>query len=108
MTKEQAIKESIEHWERMIAWVEGLKNKEAKPNGEFMKQQLGEYWWGIYCPLCQKYDDDNLDECIDCPLVEINESCDRADSTWGKVARSYTWGTWLKNAYKMLEVLRSL
>ncbi len=107
MTEQQAVKASIEHWKRMIAWVKKQPGKEAC-RGVEMEMAIGENWWGRHCPLCIKYH--NGDNCGICPLYKKYGHCGKIGikNAWFLVEMSLSWSIWLKNAKKMLRQLKSL
>jgi len=106
MTKQQAIRESIAHWERMIAWVE-KQPKIEEPDRIEMEYQIGEDWYAKHCPLCKLYYRDEL--CTNCPLKAEYGKCDNdGRNAWHLVSSSPTWAEWLRHAKKMLEQLKSL
>jgi len=107
MTEAEAIKDSIAHWERMIAWAKKQPKKDA-PSGEVMETAIGEHWGNKYCALCKEYL--GIGTCRDCPLAKKYGECGSYsyNNAWYFVAGSRMWGEWLKNAERMLEQLRSL
>lgn len=115
MTKKEAIEKSIEHWERMIIWVEKQPpSKNCSP--WIMEDKINETWGSHYCALCRLYYTNNIkSHCHKCPLWQNFGPCtikDDIDFTpanyWDAVAKSKTWGEWLKNAGNMLEQLKAL
>jgi len=102
MTKQQAIRESIAHWERMIAWVK-TQPKRKEPDDIKMTNQIGENWYSDYCPLCSLYHEGG-EPCTRCPL-HIKWGSKIA---WFLVDISPTWDEWLRHARKMLRQLKSL
>ncbi len=105
MTEQEAVQESIEHWERMILWVDGLNNKNDRPNDDKMTDAIDESWYGEYCLLCKEFKG-----CQACPLKISFGVCTNDDSknAWKLVRHSKTWKGWLKNANKMLKQIKSL
>lgn len=112
MTEQQAIEESIAHWERMIKLVEKYGVKDNPPSSWVMYRLIGEHWGGHYCSLCRQYRFEYEDwvYCFHCPLFIEYGPCTDPDSpnAWHRVAGSLTWAEWLTNARIMLEQLRSL
>lgn len=108
MTEKQAIEKSIAHWKRMIEWVK-TKDQKTLPYIEEMYDSIGEYWGGGFCALCSKYYYYNYENvCPKCPLDKKGYRCSINGSPWKNVTLSTTWGEWLINANKMLEVLKGL
>lgn len=70
MTEKEAIRKSVEHWERMVEWAE--KQDEENPTyHSLMQNDIGEWWSGYDCSLCQKYDPFHDDgSCINCKELE--------------------------------------
>lgn len=112
MTEQQAIEESIAHWERMIELVEKYCEKDEPPSPWDMYKLIGEGWGGGYCPLCQQYSFRYgiWVYCFHCPLFIKYGPCTDLDSqnAWHRVTYSSTWAEWLTNAQIMLEQLKSL
>ena len=104
ITKEQAIKDSIKHWERMIAWAK-KQPKLYMAHPDDMKKAIGENWGKDYCTLCTRY---YKACCYFCPLAKKHGSCIDNGNHFVKVSFSYRWGDWVKNAKIMLKQLRSL
>lgn len=107
MTEQEAIQASIEHWERMIKWAEGRKSK-AHPSMDKMYNEIGEHWEGDYCEICMR-----SIGCKTCPLFKKYGHCvvfedEQADNNYSKVVKAKTWHDWLKEAYIMLNQLKSL
>lgn len=99
---EKSIKKSIEHWERMIAWVR-TQDPNAEINAEKMENAIGESWHKTYCSLCQTF---NI-KCWICPLGQSAGPCSSWYSPWKYVNNSKTYGEWLSAAEEMLrELLR--
>lgn len=105
MTKTEAIKESIAHWNCMIRWARKRKER-LHPTRSFMEQALGESWSGEYCALCKKYQGHAT--CISCPLRQAGYDCEEWDGPWRKVARAQTWCEWVIAAVNMRTILKSL
>jgi len=100
--RDDAIKGSIAHWEKMIAWVE-TQNPGGLPFSIGMKDEIGESWRDA-CPLCTTY----VCHMPICPLSIANHTCGEEFSPWDKVNNSYTWAEWIINAKNMLKVLNNL
>lgn len=104
MTKAQAIKGSIEHWKRMIAWVK-KQPKSYRVSSDRIEIQLGEDWYADYCPLCKKYYEKYCDKC---PLYQhVGKSCNK-NPVWTKFTLVLTRNKWIENAKKMLKLLEEL
>jgi hypothetical protein len=110
----KAVRESIEHWERMYVWVEGIEDKGARPDEERMGGHLGEMWGSEHCPLCDKFYErgsaDPSTKCGECPLEKEFGSCivSVTLNAYDDVAAAETWAGWLAHARRLLEQLRSL
>lgn len=110
MTKEMAIKKSIEHWERMIKWAE---KQTVSFLSDKMYRSLGEDWYSDGCPLCKKYykEDGNTykESCGYCPLyLHVGKACNEKNHVWAKFTLLLTKDKWINNAKKMLELLEEL
>lgn len=81
---------ALEHYDRMIAWVESLNDLNNSPNYLVMQKALNESWWGKSCHYCQEFND-----CGICPLVSKNACC---SGLWKKMDYSDTWNKWLEYA----------
>lgn len=106
MSLKTAIHLCILHWARMIRWAKKQKPKN-EADGVYMKEKLGEEYDSSDCALCRKYKNFCFSKC---PLSKINHKCDawNRNNLYGKVVSSVCWKTWVKNAEKMLKVLKSL
>ena len=97
----QAIKDSIAHWERMIAYAQ-RQRASVCPSPREMLAALGEMWSSNDCPLCKLFSDG----CRHCPL------CDRYLYTccteWTDVAHADTWGEWVEAAHELLKLLKKI
>lgn len=108
MTEAEAIRKSIDHWERMIAWVE-TQPEFADVRYDSMLRDIGAYPSGTYCALCL-YSYDNMVGCDGCILAVSIGRCEGEEITnaWGRTFRAETWDQWLKHAGIMWEQLKSL
>ena len=104
MTEVTALKKSIEHWKKMIAWAE-TRNIFKCPNMSEMIAAIGQTWRDEYCALCTKYTGAD-GGCTVCPLVPHCD--DDKPSAWSRVAMATTWGEWIYHAYTMLAELSRL
>jgi len=97
-----AVKESINHWNRMIAWVRTQK-KHKRVNEYEMKAAINEDWYSNSCEICRIYHgNEEL-----CPLNIVQRGgCGKFSSAWKKVDNSETWGKWLTASRKMIRVLK--
>lgn len=97
----------------MINWVKNqdyLDFKHGVVDADLMIQEINEDWFSDDCAFCQSYIDyDSNPLCSRCPIV-LNHfaSCENKQSIWWKVDRSETWTEWLKNAEKMLKLLKKV
>ncbi len=110
----EAIKDSIEHWKRMIEWVTE-QDEEEVPNELSMWLELKEDWGAKSCPLCQQQDNPSYSPgCLKCPLAYNYGVCSYMflnhldKNAWGRVTAAKTWEEWLKHAKQMLTQLESL
>jgi hypothetical protein len=103
MTTKQAIKNSIDHWKRMIRWAE-KENEDDYTIPYSMYYEIKEEWYSKHCPLCSKF----LDKVnLKCPLV--NRCCKGGcHPYWYGVNSAVTWVEWLIYAKKLLAVLEKL
>lgn len=116
MTKQKAIKDSISHWERMIAWAKNRRGAEYTTLLG-MNISIEEDWGGRYCPLCLKYqkmdpqhpDSSSLYICTKCPLAQKYGRCGRSSRNgWFSVTMATSWKEWVRNAEKFLVQLKRL
>ncbi len=111
LTKKEkvAVKESIEHWKRMIKWVRKQK-LDNDPNKITMKESIGEIWRSNDCALCEIVPRNYRDElnCEKCPLSKAGYGCDDENSPWEKVNMGSDWREWLDAAFGMIKALKSL
>lgn len=114
MTKQEATRESILHWEGMIDWV---RTQQPNSNSEPYKMEhaIGTNWYSRHCALCnycQDIADENpeIDEyCSICPLGEKFGKCSGANimNAWRTVNTANTWEQWLEGAEVLLMQLKS-
>jgi hypothetical protein len=108
--KVETLRESVEHWRRMIDWVEkDLRVQGVEwmgpPSREHMRAGIGEAWDASDCPLCKLYAFYCYDKTTLCPF-RINDSC--GDGLWNKVNYSWTWKGWHLNAKRLLNLMISI
>jgi len=111
-----AIEQSIDHWERMIAFAK-TQTKNVETRSSHMQGIIGESWFAIDCPLCKRFVSERS-VCIrlktheTCPLKKQYGKCgsDSYDSNtsnaWRKVFLAFTWQEWLDAAEKMVGQLK--
>jgi len=104
----KAIKDSIEHWKRMIEWVK-TQNLKDPICSSLMKININENYYGSNCPLCTiffKYKGD----CNRCPLNIKYGECMKGHekNTWNSIVSSKNWKEWLKHSKTMIKQLESL
>jgi len=112
MVKEkEAIKETIDQWERMILWAE-QQNPDDQPSATKMYDQIQESWYnGLSCSFCklakQNYSSQRFSSCdYDyCPLLIFFPE---RVNFWLNLIKSNTWREWIKNAKAFLKQLKSL
>jgi hypothetical protein len=107
MTKKQAIKESIAHWERMIKY---MKRRRRFIDVYTMKMESGEAWLGKDCALCTEYykSDDTENCCMDCPLDDAEHCCFDDVGLWEQVQYATDRKSRIKAMENMLVVLKTL
>jgi len=100
------IKESIEHWVKMLEW--GRKQNPSRTVLRFqMEAEIGESWYAGSCPLCRHFR--RLDApCKKCPLADVFGKCDDSLSmnAWSDVSKARYWGEWVESAEVMVEQLK--
>lgn len=104
----KAMNESIEHWLRMIQWVNDLEDPHGIPNSIKIYENNNESWGGNFCALCSylsKIDHENM--CKICPLNKYYLHCSHIDNAWNKLNRSEKWSTWLFYANILLSELKN-
>jgi hypothetical protein len=106
----KAVNDSIDHWKRMIEWAK-KQNPQELVIAEKMFNEIGEDWYGRFCPLCKIYYN-GISLCVIegeiCPLYEKYGGCGRNGNAWASVAKATTWGEWVSKAEIMLSQLESL
>lgn len=103
--KRKAIRLSIDHWLRMIKWVE-TQGKYDLADKEKMRLAIGEEWSGDFCQLCRTYTIRTT--CDECPLYKRYGGCSSSNkSAWWRACRASTWEKWLDAAQLMVKQLRS-
>jgi len=111
MTKQEAIDESIEHHERMSAWVEGLSDKEKRrrPDSMDMLAAIEVTWSAAYCALCRKTPGDCEENPHVCSLSAEYGPCGfSGENAWGSLNRAKTWKGWLYHDRRLIKQLKSL
>jgi hypothetical protein len=106
----EALKDSAEHWKRMINFVKTL-NLEELPDRTFMLVEIRENWTGEFCHLCDLFQTCGAGiKCKSCPLSIIGEDCSYSNtgSLWQNIAGCDTWKEWLEYANEMLIILEEL
>jgi len=102
------IKESIEHWVRMLEW--GRKQNPSRTVSIFqMEAEIGENWYASSCPLCRRFR--RLDApCKKCPLGDVFGRCDDflSMNAWSDVSKARYWGEWVESAEVMVEQLKTV
>jgi len=111
MNQKEAIEGTIEHWKRMIAWVE-KQDPKWRVDETYMRREIGEEWRDEDCPLCTFTGNVRL-HCKICPLGIRYGRCSyntpkNKKNKWIKVQYSHTWGEWLENAREFLKQIESL
>lgn len=91
MTREEAIHLSIKHWQENVR---RLEDGQGLTIQDYSSES---------CPLCQKYYDNIVLNCGECPLKKVN-CCDDNGSAWKEFCMDHS----VSNAQKIVEVLKSL
>ena len=91
--------QALAHYDRMIAWVENLNQKDELADYKIMFQAISEAWFSKSCPYCQKYPN-----CFSCPLSNNSEVC--CSGLWLKMYDAITWGEWLEYAKLVREYIK--
>jgi hypothetical protein len=100
-TKKQLIKETLDHYDRMIEWAEKQDENDIPSSGKMYKE-IEEDWKGSNCPLC-----DYFYECEDCYIQKKHGHCE--STAWYDMHYySKTWGKWLVHAKKMRKIIKEL
>lgn len=115
-TTMKALKETIAHWERMIAWARARTNyyiTSIPPLCEFeMFEAIKESWYSDSCPLCALFYYVQNDVCSEkCPIFQAYGECgeeEATDNLWLNVEDSESWYEWVINAKKFLEQIKDL
>jgi len=112
MNTREAIDESIEHHERMSAWVEEMTDKEKgqKSTWEVMDDAIGEVWGDTDCALCRKfYPLDCEGGPNTCPLAMKYGKCTKSPrNAWRRLDQTKTWKGWLYHDRRLIKQLKSL
>ncbi len=116
MTEQEAIKESISHWERMVEWAGDKRNKRGRKYDKYseskyvsiMKEAIGEGPTSHDCPLCMMYHYCDVVP-FDCPLYLKYGSCHEAGANaYHKAHFSESWPEFVKHGKRLIKQLRSL
>jgi hypothetical protein len=100
----KAIKDSIDHWKRMIEWAE-KQPKNITCFSISMDKAIGENWYRRDCPLCSLFYYKTMKYC--CPLTKVDTKVrGLCITSWIQVYKAKTWKEWVKAAYKMLSILK--
>lgn len=105
MNKIEAIKASIEHWQRMIAWAKEQPYGQ-EPDSEKMKRAIGEKWFTADCSLCKVFKSHYNGDCRPCPLHDSRQYHWVCCNEWVDVNNSETWGGWVTEAEHLLWKLK--
>jgi len=117
MTFKQAKRKTIQHWNRMIKWVNKLKNKKVKPHHYTMFDVIGEDWFADSCTLCfyayEKFrttENWPISKCDLCSLGKKYGTCSDpgTKNAWISVQKSKTWKGWLYHANRLIKQIESL
>jgi hypothetical protein len=100
----------VEHWERMIEWMEKNKKKDRYYyfDEDEMFNELGENATHVYCEFCKKYLDSGkfpFNPCGKCPIALKFGTCNELNGYPGKEG---VRDVWLPRARKFLEAIKSL
>ena len=101
MSKEELIKKTIEHYDRMIEWA-GKQDGESPVARLLMHREIGESWSAGDCLFCKVNTD-----CLDCFIaIKYNPSCE--GTSWYQMESAKNWSWWLVHAKAMREEIRNL
>ena len=114
-----ALRESREHWERMVAFVEERAWTDSDVSYIYMREVLGEDWTGRYCALCKYCLSKSRVSCDECPLGKKHGHCSPlksikklpvlpVENPWLRAHTASTWREWLDAARDMVDVLSEL
>lgn len=100
-------KEALDHYDRMIKWVEEEELNPLNPSDfHIMKACTNENWYGEYCSYCREVRSD-CNKCIlnDSEYAdEWHRNC--CSTLWYKMNEAKTWKTWLKYAKLVREYIK--
>lgn len=100
----KALKESRQHWQRMLDWAYCHTSAFAHPSREEMQAAIGEYWFNTSCPLCAEHQHrQSFVDSEDCKKCEL-KSCS-GGSAWLQVYEAKTWDAWCDAARDMLAAI---
>jgi hypothetical protein len=123
-TKKELLKESVDHYERMIKWYmahEPTGTETDMLNKAFsfafyvahiMRKDINESWGGGDCALCKTYyisdfTSPSLDSCGDCPInIDGHPNCRRTH--WQEIQHAVTKSQLLKALMDEQAYLRKL
>lgn len=94
---------TLAHYDRMIAWAEKQPKTET-PSVYFMESEIGEFWFGVDCPMCQA----NSQDCKKCPIGLTTGRIYCGGTPWPEMSLSETWSEWLIAAKAEQEFLANL
>jgi hypothetical protein len=100
----RAIKKTIDHWNRMIAWMRTRPVGE-RPNGVAMIRAIGEGWYATHCALCAEATKKHGITSARCAFCCLGPTacCDE----WYRVAdMSESAGAWVAHAELMVQRLK--
>lgn len=94
---------TINHYNKMIEWAK-TQDPLGVPTLKYMKQAIGEHWYGNHCPVCSFH----KGVCSEC-IIHYYEGVDDCTGTpWIDMDNASTWKEWLEHAQDELLFLKSL
>ena len=105
----QVIKETLAHWDRMIAFAENFLFDNITFFRHSIKKKTGEFWSANFCPLCKFYINITYG-CSNCILYKKYDECSSANdkNRWYSVDKSRTVTEWIENANAFRKQIESL
>lgn len=94
---------TINHYNKMIEWVK-TQDPLGVPSARYMRQAIGEHWYGDHCPVCRFH----ITDCSECIIHYYEGIYDCKDTPWVDMNTAITWEEWLEHAQDELLFLKSL
>ena len=110
MTKKEAIRRSVKHWQQLVRWAEeGVKS--GKTMADYCSLVRRPSIFDGACPLCQwtMLKNNGRRVCLSCPLAQAGYGCvDRHFSLWRNVYNAEILEDFRYHADLLLRVLNTL